>query len=356
MVNRIEKLMADLPSDIDGALIQAPENRFYFAGIQSSAGFLLVGREKAALYIDFRYYGKATQVVPKPIEVVLLDDEPMQLAAFCRRQGIARMGLEASCTLGQLARLRKNLPGVELVAESGLDQVINGQRRHKSDAEVAAIREAQRITDLSFTHILNYIRPGRSERDIALELEMYSRRMGSEGPAFEFIVASGPNSALPHARAGSRIIERWDWITIDFGCTIEGYHSDMTRTVAVGGAAEEMRKIYHIVYVAQYEALRQMGPAKGLIEIDAVARNMIADAGYGEYFGHSLGHGVGLEVHERPNLSPKTLGMLDPGDVVTVEPGIYLPGRFGCRIEDMVLITDEGIENFTQSDKELLVI
>ena len=211
------------------------------------------------------------------------------------------------------------------------------------------------LTEDGFAHILDYIRPGRTERDVALELEFYIRRQGAEAAAFDFIVVSGANTSLPHGVPTEKPIGSGEFVTMDFGAVVEGYHSDMTRTVAVGAVSEEQERVYDIVLQAQLAALSVLKPGLPCLKGDAAARDVIAAAGFGDCFGHGTGHGVGVEIHEQPRLSPSARGQeLQAGNVVTVEPGIYIEGKFGVRIEDMAAITESGCENLTKSPKTLI--
>ncbi|MBI2429138.1 MAG: aminopeptidase P family protein [Ignavibacteriales bacterium] len=229
-------------------------------------------------------------------------------------------------------------------------------RSVKDDDEISLIRKAVSITDTVFSKVLGMIKPGVLESDIAAEISYFHRKFGAEKEAFDTIIASGERSALPHGRASSRKIGMNEFLTLDFGCIYEGYHSDMTRTVCVGKPNEEMKKIYTIVSDAQKNALDVIAAAKTARSIDAVARGHIASKGFGHYFGHSLGHGVGLEIHESLRLASTNKEKLRQGNVVTVEPGIYLPKKFGVRIEDIVVVRNEGCENLTTSPKELIVV
>ena len=212
------------------------------------------------------------------------------------------------------------------------------------------------MTDDTFAYIAERIAAGRTERDVMLDMEMYMRRLGSEGVAFNFVVVSGKNSSLPHGVPTDKVIERGDFVTMDFGAVVNGYRSDMTRTVAVGTISDEQRRVYDTVLEAQTAALAAIRAGVVCKDVDKVARDLIARAGYGDCFGHALGHSVGIAVHEAPILSTRCDTVLKAGTMMTVEPGIYLEGKFGVRIEDMVLITEDGYENFTKSPKNLLIL
>jgi Xaa-Pro aminopeptidase len=238
-------------------------------------------------------------------------------------------------------------------------------RRSKDEAEAQRIAAAQAITDEAFKQICDFIQVGMSEAEVALELEFTIRRIGAEALSFPSIVASGPNSSLPHAHPGERKLQPGDLLTLDFGASYHGYCSDMTRTVFISGEladesqaqpSTQQRRVYDTVLEAQQKSLATIKAGVTASDVDKAGRDVITAAGYGEYFGHGTGHGVGLEIHEAPNVGPRSKGELEVGDVVTVEPGIYLPGKYGVRIEDLVLVTKDGVRNFTKSPKELLII
>lgn len=234
--------------------------------------------------------------------------------------------------------------------------MISEQREIKDEEEIAKIRAAEKLGDEAFSYVLNFIKPGISELDVAFELEFFMRKNGASGLSFDTIAASGIRSAMPHGVASEKIIEKGDLLTLDFGCVLDGYCSDMTRTVAVGSIDSKGKEIYETVLAAQKAGLEYIAKGKVCSGADAAARKVITEAGYGKNFGHALGHSVGIEIHESPTLSPKCDKILVPGNVVTVEPGIYIENFVGVRIEDLVLITDSGVENFTHSEKELIIV
>jgi Xaa-Pro aminopeptidase len=271
-------------------------------------------------------------------------------AALIRRLGLQRVGIEEEyLPVGAFRRLEAGAAPSEIVPVEGLDRI----RWQKSPEEIETIRRAAAVADAAFADVLPLIRPGAVERDIAVELELRMRRRGAERMAFDIIVASGPRAALPHGVASDRVIGPGEFVTVDFGAVVGGYCSDCTRTVVTAPATDRHREIYDVVLRAQTAALAGMWPGMTGREADALARSVIAGAGHGDAFGHSLGHGVGLAIHEGPTLSPREEAVLQPGAVVTVEPGIYLPGWGGVRIEDLVVITGTGCENLTGSPKTL---
>jgi len=251
----------------------------------------------------------------------------------------------------QLLQEKLRGKGLELVPLKG---PVEGLRRRKDEDEIAKIREAVALTDRAFEHILSFIRPGLSEREIAWELEKFLRENGSDGLAFPSIVAAGPNSALPHATPTDYRLKEGELVLFDLGGRYEGYCADMTRVIVLGEPTARQCEVYEIVLRAQEAALAGIKPGMGGVEADALAREVIKEAGYSDYFGHGLGHGVGLAVHEGPRLSYLAEDdVLEPGMVVTVEPGIYLPGEFGIRIEDLCVVRDHGLEVLTRSPKGL---
>ena len=226
----------------------------------------------------------------------------------------------------------------------------------KDQAELEKLERAEAIGDAAFSHIVNLIKPGISEAEIALELEFFMKKQGASGLSFDTIVAGGPNSSMPHAQVTERRIQQGEFVTMDFGCVYQGYCSDMTRTVAVGEPSEEMRQVYQIVLEANRRAMEQIREGQTCSFIDSLARDYIREQGYGDYFGHGLGHGVGLDIHEEQRFSPKCDVVTKEHMAITVEPGIYLPGKFGVRIEDLVVVTKDGYETLSHSAKELMIL
>lgn len=263
------------------------------------------------------------------------------------------MAFESSVSFQTHQEWSKAFDGVELVATSGLLEKI---RMFKDESEMVIIREAVRIAEAGFAHIQSYIRPGVREEDVALELEFFMRKQGASGSAFDMIVASGPRGALPHGRASEKIIQAGEMVTLDFGAAYKGYNSDITRTLSVGEPSAKMKEIYDIVLRAQIAGVEALKPGVTGKEADAATRDIIAAAGYGDCYGHSAGHGLGIEVHELPSLSTVSTFVLEPGMLVTMEPGIYVSGLGGVRIEDDVLITAEGHEVLNKSTKELIIL
>jgi len=340
-------------SRVDALLILKTENRRYVTGFTGSAGLALVTGMEALLAVDFRYEEQAAAEAPGATVIRGGRDPLRALAAVVEGRGLSRIGFEAEFVpYAQVARLREKLAPAELVALSEVDRL----RWVKDPAEVAAISRAVEIADAAYLRVLEMLRPGVSERGAAVELETFMRRAGADRVAFDSVLASGPRSALPHGLATDRVMGPGEFVTLDFGAMWGGYCSDCTRTVVLGSADEQQRRVYGVVLDAQRRALEMIKPGVACRDVDAGARSVIADAGYGAAFGHSLGHGVGLEVHEGPRLSPQEEAVLESGMVVTVEPGIYLPGWGGVRIEDTVVVTQDGCRILTRAPKELHVL
>ncbi len=354
-MKNLEKYLSLLGSKVDGLLLTSRYSRFYCAEHDIAEGVAIVTKAGSRYFTDSRYIESAQNGI-KGMEVVemnrtnpytkLLNDA---IAQF----GVERLGFEESfLTVEEFAEYQTELKA-ELIP---MGKAINSFRAVKEDWEVEIMRRAQEITDRTFTEILTCIRPGMTEKQLQAELIYRLYKNGGEGLSFDPIVVSGPNTSLPHGVAGDRVIQEGDFITMDFGVLLEGYCSDMTRTVAVGYATEEMKKVYETVLAAQKAGIAATKAGVLGKQIDEAARKVIADAGYGEYFGHGYGHSLGLEVHENPNCNPKGETVMQAGMVCSAEPGIYLPGKFGVRIEDVVVFTENGCEDITQSPKNLIIV
>jgi len=351
MSRRTARLRAALATErLDGLLVSGPANIRYLCGYTGSNGLMLVTRHNAFFYTDFRYQEQIRTEVKGCRKRVLKRDLytsfPVADAAGLKRVGVE----EALVTLARFRSLRRQFKRTKLVPAH---DVVMELRRTKEPAEVDSIARAQAVTDGVFARVLPMVKPGVREQDLALEIDFQFRKAGGEN-AFGSIVASGPNAAKPHAGYSSRRLKRGDSLTFDIGCMLNGYCSDMTRTVFVGRGPAELRRVYEVVLEAQMRALDKVEPGVLASKVDAAARDHITKAGFGKCFGHGLGHGVGLEVHERPTLAATSKDVLSPDDVTTVEPGIYLPGVGGVRIEDMVVVTKSGCRNLTRSPKDLL--
>ena len=351
MKKRIESIK-NILSDATAALINSDSNRFYLSGMKSSAGYIVITRQKAVLLIDFRYFEKAKNTVTA-LEVVLLKNTFEQIKEIIGQAD--KLFIETDSMSIANATLFEEKLGVEVLRDKTLSETISHMRSIKSDAEIEKIKAAQRLTDETFSYILPRIETGRTEKEIMLDMEFFMRKNGSEGVSFDFIVVSGKNSSLPHGVPTDKKIEKGDFITMDFGAVINGYRSDMTRTVAVGSVTDEQRQVYNTVLAAHSSAIKAACAGQKCVDIDKIARDII-EKDYSGCFGHGLGHSVGIDIHESPSFNTRDNTLLRPGMVLTVEPGIYIENKFGVRIEDMIIITDDGNIDITQSPKELIVL
>lgn len=348
----LSEFINKLPKNVDGALIVSPESRRYFTGFNASDGFLFITKSGSVFLTDSRYI----EAAKNKIICCEVEEQKGKLMDYAKRFSCKVLAVEADrLTVTQLKNLRKALHGIKLTTVS-TDKIIDSFRAVKNEAEIENICKAQRIAEAAFDHILGFIKVGVTEKEVALELDHYMLSHGADGLSFETIAISGANTSKPHGVPTDKKIEHGDFVTMDYGAVVNGYHSDMTRTVAVGAASDEQKKIYKIVFEAQLAVLRVLKNGVKCSDADKAARDVITEAGYGEYFRHSTGHGVGIEIHEKPFVSPKSTAMLRSGNVVTDEPGIYIPGKFGVRIEDMALITENGCKNLTKAPKELIII
>lgn len=357
-MNKIEQFQTMMPEGIDCAVITSEDNRHYFLGFAASNGTLVIEKKDAYFFTDSRYITAAKQVI-KGAQVLLESGNPIEnLQAFFEKKVYRKAAAEAAHTsVEKYHLLKEKFADVAWDFSGEIDRLmLHVLRRKKSADEIEKIKAAQAITDKAFSHMCSFIREGMSEKEIALELDFYMLSHGADALSFETIVASGENGAKPHAVPGSRRVQKGDFITMDFGALVDFYHSDMTRTVALGEPSAQMVEVYNTVLFAQNAAIAAAKGGMPCVEVDAVARNVIANAGYGEYFGHGTGHGVGVEIHEQPCFNTVSTDVLEAGDVVTVEPGIYLPEKFGVRIEDMIYFDGESVLNLTKSEKKLIVL
>ena len=338
------------------ALILSEENRLYFTGFASSNGTLLVMPEESSFITDSRYYEAACSAVTEA-RVLLQGQVYQQVFDLLQKHNCTEILVEADrMTLSELNKWRKMLPTYSFNVSNRLDMLANGIREIKSEEEIEKMQTAQDIAEKALDELLHILKPGVAERDLANELEYLMRKFGADGISFDTIAVSGANSSKPHGVPGEKLVEAGDFVTIDFGALYQHYHSDTTRTFAVGQPTEEMVNVYETVRKAQQAGLDYVRPNIAAFDLDKACRDVIAEAGYGEYFGHSIGHGVGVEIHEHPFAGPKSEETIRENAIVTVEPGIYLPGKFGVRIEDMVLVTADGHRNFCHLTKELVVL
>lgn len=338
---------------IDGILITSGYNRRYITNFTGTAGVAVVSAEKAVFITDFRYVEQASEQIEE-FEIIQ-HKGPMieEIAKQVERLGIKNLGFEQQhVTFAEFASYKKSIKA-QLVPVS---DIVEKLRLIKTDSEIKILKEAAKIADAAFEHILTFIRPGVTELDVSNELEFFMRKQGAVSSSFDIIVASGYRSALPHGVATQKTIEKGELVTLDFGAYYKGYCSDITRTVAVGDVSDQLKTIYDVVLQAQLRGMNGIKAGMTGKEADALTRDYISEKGYGEYFGHSTGHGLGMEVHEGPALSVRSDTLLQPGMVVTVEPGIYIANVGGVRIEDDTVVTLEGNESLTHSTKELITL
>ena len=341
----------------DAALISSSQNQFYLSDFHYDDGYLLIFPDEAYLLADFRYFEAAEKGAAAGF-TVLRPEKGMfgAVKSLMDKRGAKTLLLEEeNITLRTEQIIRLALPEAEL--RRGASALLSELRIVKDAAEIAALTAAQELTDAAFTHILGYLRPGIREIDVALELEFFMRKNGAEDISFSTIAVSGSASSLPHGVPRDVVLEQ-GFLTMDFGARFGGYCADMTRTVVIGRADEEMKRLYNTVLQAQTAALAAAHGGMSCKALDGVARDIINNAGYEGCFGHSLGHGIGIDVHENPRVSQGAgEALLLPGHVVSCEPGIYIAGKYGCRIEDMIAVMADGsIHNFTKSPKELIEI
>ncbi|MHB1419257.1 MAG: M24 family metallopeptidase [Bacillota bacterium] len=355
MKERISRLRQRLEEiKLPAMLIMHPENRAYLSGFTGTAGLLLVTPEKAFLITDFRYREQAEQQAPACNVVIQGVPAGGNLARLVHDEGLTRLGFESNhITFQEHQSLTERMAGVELVPVLDLTE---GLRLVKDDQEVEIISRAVKLADDAYENILGYLNSGVMERDVALELEYHMRKNGAQKASFEFIVASGTRGSLPHGVASEKLLVPGELVTMDFGAVYEGYCSDITRTVAIGPPTDRQKEIYQVVLEAQLRAEKAIRAGISCAEIDHIARDYITASGYGDNFGHALGHGVGMGIHEAPRLAAVDQTMLETGMIVTVEPGIYIEGWGGVRIEDMVLVQENGCLVLTGSRKDLVII
>ena len=355
MKQRLDQLMERLPEkELDAILISAPENRQYLSGFTGSAGYLFIAKGTAVLLTDSRYTEQATHQAPD-FQVVQVRGGWDWLLGLLKENGVQRLGFESQdmtvATYDRLIEAVKEDAGlkkVSLVAASGLAEE---QRITKDEGELASLQRAIDASDQAMEAVCPTISEGMTEREVAWRMEMAMREFGADGLSFDTIVAAGPNGAMAHHMPSDKVISKGEPIVIDMGARVDGYCSDITRTVVVGETDETFRKVYDIVLGAQLTAINTVRPGMSGGDCDELSRGVIAEAGYGDNFGHSLGHGVGLAVHENPRVSPTSTDALEPDMVFTVEPGIYITGWGGIRIEDIVVLGENGATPLSKASK-----
>lgn len=352
---RLEKMRRLLATqDLEALFVTKPENRRYLSGFTGSAGVLLITARNAVLLTDGRYEAQARQEALQWQVVIYKNSVFEVLPEICAEFRVHEIGFEQDhLTYQQFAKLQEHLPLISLRPVTGF---IEKLRVIKDATEISLIQEAAVVTGAAFWYLLGVLNYGQSEQEIAGTMEFFMRRHGGGLPAFETIVAAGERGSFPHGVASQQQVRCGQMVVIDLGARYQGYAADLTRTICLGRVDPRQREVYEVVREAQARALAHLRPGVQAGEVDAAARGFLATLGYGEFFPHSLGHGVGLSVHEDPRLAPRQETVLEPGMVITVEPGVYLPGWGGVRIEDTVLVTQNGCEILTPVTKDLLVI
>lgn len=348
MQSRIDNLFRELKGE-GCVLIKSYPNIFYYSGFTSEDALLLILKDRRYIITDSRYFIQARIEAP---DFELVDISKGWGYIFSLIPCDTIYFEENRMSYGMYKRLSGNTKIEFCPSQTEIDK----PRRIKDNEEIRLISEAEKIGDEAFINLLEILRAGMTEREVALELEMRMKRQGASDLSFDTIVASGVRSSMPHGVASDKVIEKGDFVTLDFGCVYKGYCSDMTRTVVIGTPDSRQEEVYNLVLKAQTTAIDELYNGIACSKADKIARDVITEGGYGEYFTHSLGHSVGIEIHELPNFSPKSVDILENGNVLSVEPGIYIDGWGGVRIEDLIAVNDGKITNLSHSPKELVVI
>lgn len=347
--SRIERLLCGVEEGA-AVFVTSFANIFYYSGFTSEDAFLIISRTQRFIITDARYFIQAKN---EACDYELIDIKIGWKDIF-KNIGAEKIYFEEDkISFGKYCNLKVAAENMEFIPAQ---TIIDKPRRIKDKYEQQLVRTAEEIGDSAFLHILDFIKPGMTECEVAVEIETYMRRQGAAGLSFETICASGVRSAMPHGTATDKVIEKGDLITMDFGCIYKGYCSDMTRTVAVSSLSEKQKEIYGVVLEAQQKTIDSLYDGISCKEADKISRDIISAAGYGKEFSHSLGHSVGIEIHEMPVFSPKSEDILEEGMILSVEPGVYIDGFCGVRIEDLICVTDGEIVNLTHSPKELIVL
>jgi len=355
-MTRIDELRSKFDSKgIDAFLVRKLPNVRYLSGFSGSAGTLLVTKDRNFFISDFRYKTQSATEVYKDFEIIIFVQNSLNfLKDLIPQNGIQSIGFEADyVTFAEANALIRDYPETAFVP---MENTVESITVRKSDSEIELTRQAVEITDKVFLEILNVIKPGMTEKQVSAHISFFHKMFGADGDSFDAIVASGERSAFPHARPTDRTIREGELVKLDFGCTYSGMKSDMTRTIAIGKVPDECLNIYEIVREAQRRAIESVKAGMPARAVDAVARGFIAEKGYGNNFGHGLGHGLGYDIHEKPALNERSDYVLEENNIITIEPGIYVEGLGGVRIEDDVIVTKEGCEILNKSPKELIVL
>lgn len=354
----IDKVISWLSNEHEAALFTSEVAKRYLTDFGSEDGTMLITKQGAYFIIDARYFEHTEQQVTDPLCRVILQGELYdQIGEILSEQRIQSVYIEdETMTVSQLSALKRRFSGINFDSSNRLSDYMKQMRIIKTDEEIACITKAQRIAEAAFTKLLSSMRVGQTEKQIAAALEFLMMDLGSDGVSFETIAASGVNSACPHAVPTDKPVQEGDFLTLDFGATYKGYHSDMTRTVVFGKPTDEMKNIYNAVWGANTDAIKAVRADISCKLVDNVARSTLDAWGYEQYFTHGLGHGVGLEIHESPNVSSRSGTTLREGMIITIEPGVYIPGKYGVRIEDMCVVTKDGCNIITETPKTLIYI
>lgn len=352
-VTRLREKMKEI--DLDAFLVTSKENRQYLTGFTGSFGWVLVTKREVYLMTDSRYVEQASKQT-SGCKIVQMQHftPPVTLRMIMTDVDAVTLGVESDrLTYEEFERVASQVRRKAVTPIAGF---VDRLRRVKDEEEIKLLARAEEIGDEALAHVLGVIKPGMTEREIAIELEFQMRKAGASGLSFDTIVASGKRSSMPHGLASDKKVEVGDFITMDFGCVYQGYCSDMTRTIALGNVDEKQETVYNLVRKAQEDAIAAVHAGVTGKEIHAVAMNVFQEAGYGAYFGHGLGHSVGLEIHEAPTFAPRTEDIIPENTVITVEPGLYLPDWGGVRIEDLIVVKEDGCINLAHSPKELIIL
>ena len=355
-MDRLRELSSKLDSDsLDAFLIRKMPNIRYITGFSGSAGAVLLTRDKNYFVSDFRYKTQSAQEVDPSFEIIIYIQNSLNfLKDLISKHELKRVGFESDfVTYSEAAGLMRDFPEAEFVPVTNFVESVTVK---KNEREIELTRRAVEITDKVFSELLSIIRPGLTERQVSAHISFLHKQYGADGDSFDVIVAAGERSAFPHARPTDRQIRSGELLKLDFGCTVNGMKSDMTRTIAVGSIPEECRRIYDIVLEAQRRGLEAVKAGAGARDVDAEARNYISSMGYGKNFGHGLGHGLGYDIHEKPALNERAEYILEENNIITIEPGIYVEGLGGVRIEDDVVVRQNGCEILNKSPKELITV
>ena len=355
MNSRLLKVINHMPSDFEALIISNKDNRFYVLNFDThDAGVVVATKNEAYFIIDGRYIEIVGKKV-KDINIVLQDNKIEQIKEILNKHNVKKVHIENLISMVEYDVLKNNL-NCEIIANNELVNAMQASRVQKEDVELEIMYKAQEITDKAFEYMLTKLEVGKTEREMQLELDYFMLKNGADALAFDTILISGANTSLPHGVPTNKKIQEGDFVTMDFGAKVGGYCADMTRTVAMGYATDEMKKVYEIVLKAQIEGVKAVKQDANCKMVDKVCRDIISEAGYGDYFIHNTGHSVGIEIHEEPRFSPISKDELLENSAVTIEPGIYLPNKFGVRIEDCVIVNKNGCYVHGKTDKNLIII